>query len=76
VSGDYGKQGYERPAHQVVRLDDLVDIVSVYTDGYSHEEMLRAFSDFAIYAEEVGSLKGLVAKVVLVKAGASEKDPG
>ena len=57
----------ERQTDQVVRLDGLFNVFAVDTDSYSHEEVLWTFSYLAIDTEQVGSLKGLVAKVVLAR---------
>jgi hypothetical protein len=51
--------------HEVVRLDDLLDIIAVDADGNTHEQVLRSLGDLAIDAEQVGPLEGLEAKVVL-----------
>lgn len=52
---------------QVVRLNDALNVFAVNADCYSHEEMLGTLSYLAIDAEQVRSLKGLVAKVVLLR---------
>ena len=52
-------------AHQVVGLECLFDVGVVDSDGHAHQHVLRAFSDFAVELEEVGTLKGLESKVVV-----------
>lgn len=53
--------------HQVVRLDGAVDVVAVDADSDSHDQVLRSFGDLAVQSQEVGSLKGLETKVVVVE---------
>mgnify|MGYP001587020265 FL=1 len=69
VEESRGGVGEEALRHEVVRLKDAVDVAAVDTDGDAHEHVLRALSDLAVDAEEVGSLEGLEAKVVLQECG-------
>jgi hypothetical protein len=46
-------------AHQVVGLDDLVDVLSPDPDSDTHDHVLRTFSNLAIDSEEVRSLERL-----------------
>lgn len=46
-------------AHQVVGLDDLVDVLSPDTNSDTHDHVLRTFSNLAIDSEEVRSLECL-----------------
>ena len=53
--------------HEVVRLDDLLNIVIMYSNSNAHDHLLWSFSDFAIQTEKVGSLEGFEAKVLVVE---------
>lgn len=46
-------------AHQVVSLDDLVDVLSPNTNSDTHDHVLGTFSNLAIDSEEVRSLERL-----------------
>ena len=52
-------------AHQVVSLEDLLDVVPVNADGNTHDHVLRPLGNLAVDAEEVTPLEGLVSKVVV-----------
>lgn len=51
--------------HEVVRLQDAVDVRAVNSDSDTHEHVLRSLSDLAIDAKKVRSLECLEAEVVL-----------
>ena len=46
-------------AHQVIGLDDLVDVLSPDSNSDTHDHVLRTFSNLAIDTEEVRSLERL-----------------
>lgn len=50
--------------HEVVCLDDAVDISSVYADSHTHDHMLWALCDASIDAKEVRAFKGFETKAI------------
>jgi hypothetical protein len=54
-----GSVGKVPLAHQVVSLDDLVDVLAPDPDSDTHDHVLRTFSNLAIDTEEVRSLERL-----------------
>lgn len=50
-------------AHQVIGLDDLVDVLSPDSNSDTHDHVLRTFSNLAIDSEEVRSLERLEAEL-------------
>ena len=52
---------------QLISFNGRINIGFMDSDSHSHEHMLRSFCDFVMYLQEIGSLKSLVAEVVIVK---------
>ena len=50
-------------AHEVVSLDDLVDVLSPDSNSDTHDHVLRTLSDLAVDSEQVRSLEGLETKL-------------
>lgn len=46
-------------AHEVVGLDDLVDVLPPDSNGDTHDHVLGTFSNLAVDSEQVRSLEGL-----------------
>jgi hypothetical protein len=67
MTHSWGCMGEVSLRHQVVGLDDLVDVAAVDADSYTHDHMLRSLDNLAIDAEEVRPLEGLETKVVVRK---------
>ncbi len=42
--------------HQVVALDDGLEVIAVYADGYSHEHVLGTLNNFAIHSHQICAL--------------------
>jgi hypothetical protein len=51
--------------HEVVGLENSVDVFAVYSDGDAHEHVLRTLSNFAVDAKEVRAFQRFEAEVVL-----------
>ena len=60
--------------HEIVSLDDSINVACVDTDGNAHDHVLGSFDDLAVDSEEVGALKGLEAKVVVCKVAIVNDD--
>ena len=45
-------------AHQVVSLDDLVDIPAMDPDGHTHKHMLRPLDNLLVNPQQIASLEG------------------
>ena len=43
--------------HEIVRLNDLVDVRAVDSDGNSHDHVLRSFSNASIDSKKVGAFE-------------------
>ena len=54
-----GSVGEVSLGHEVVRLDRLLDVVSVDPDGDSHDHVLGALGNVAVDSEQVRSLERL-----------------
>ena len=52
--------------HQVVGVEGLLDVGVMNTDSHAHEHVLRTLGDLAIKFEQIGTLKGLETKVVVI----------
>jgi hypothetical protein len=52
-------------------LEDAVDVGAVDTNRYPHQHVLRSFSDLAVDPQEVRTLEGLEAKVILAVVAVS-----
>ncbi len=50
-----------------VGLEDAVNVVSVDSNGHTHEHALRSFGNHSIHLEEVGLFQSLVSKVIVFK---------
>lgn len=53
--------------HEVVGLEDAVEVAAVNTDSDTHDHVLGTLGGAAIDAEKVGPLEGLEAEVVVVE---------
>ena len=53
--------------HHVICLDSRINIVLVNSNRNPHQHVLRPFYNLPIYLQEVRPLKGLEAKVIIVK---------
>jgi len=51
--------------HEVVGLEDLVNVGAVNTNSDSHHHVLRSLNNLAVDSKEVRSLEGLETKVVV-----------
>lgn len=51
--------------HEIVGLEDLVDVFTVDTDRDSHHHVLRSLDNLAVDSEEVRSLERLEAEIVV-----------
>jgi hypothetical protein len=52
--------------HQVVSLDDMINIGAVNADCDMHYHVLWTFSNTAINAEKIGTFKGLESKTTCI----------
>lgn len=53
--------------HHVIRLDSSINILLVNSNSNPHQHVLRPFNNLSSYLQEVGPLKGLEAKIIIVK---------
>lgn len=53
--------------HHVICLDSRINILLVNSNSNPHQHVLRPFNDLPLYLQEVRPLKGLEAKVIIVK---------
>ena len=53
--------------HQMISFDNRIDIILVDTNSNPHQHVLRPFNNISLYFQQVGPLKGLEAKVIIVK---------
>ncbi len=51
--------------HQVVSLNDLVNVSTVNTNSDTHDHVLRSLDDFAIDSEKVRSFKSFETEIVV-----------
>lgn len=57
----------ELARHEVVSLKDTLNIVTPDADSHTHDHVLGTLNNLAINLEEVGSLKSLEAKVLVLE---------
>jgi hypothetical protein len=57
----------ELAGHEVVCLQDSLNIVTPDTNRYAHDHVLRTLDDLAVDLEKVGSLQSLKAEVLVLK---------
>lgn len=57
----------ELARHEVVSLEDTLNIVTPDADSHTHDHVLGTLNNLAINLEEVGSLKSLEAKVLVLE---------
>ena len=62
-----GRVGEVSLGHEVVGLEDTVEVAAVDTNGDTHDHVLGTLGGAAIDTEKVGTLEGLEAKVVVVE---------
>ena len=53
--------------HKVIRLDDSFNIIAVYSNSHTHDQVLWSFCDFTVEAEKVRAFQRLEAKVLIVE---------
>lgn len=53
--------------HEIVRLNSRLNVLTVNSDGNSHNHVLRTLDNLAIKAEKVRALKCLEAKVLVIE---------
>lgn len=54
IEKGWGCMGEEPLGHEVIRLDNLVDVVLVDTNRHAHDHMLRPLHHLAVCLEQVG----------------------
>jgi hypothetical protein len=64
VEKSRSRMGEKFPAHQVIRLDCLLNVFLVNTQSYSHEHVLGSFNDFSVDFEQVGPFEGFKAEEI------------
>ena len=52
--------------HEIVSLNDAINVVGVNTNSDAHDHMLRAFGHASVDAEEIRSFQGFETEAVIV----------
>ena len=69
ASVEQGWGSMSKPAlrHHVVCFDSRFNIILMYADRNSHQHMLRPFRDLSTNFQQIGPLKSLKTKIIIVE---------